>query len=384
MIKPIKKLKIFGSKTILAVLGIAIGVMSVIIVGFTGLCGIKAVNAEMDSIGLKGVAICPEIGEGNFSADEIVAIRSVPGVKDVSPVFAVVCSAMDKSGCMLPVVAFGCENTQSTIFSVNKKSGDDINEKDVENLSAVCVVSDKLSGFLNLNNTIRLSVEGKSAEFLIKGIVSTDSELLNGSVGDCIPSFIYVPYTSLQVLTGDRGYSQVIIMPQNAADSNDVSLQVMNSLADTRSSRSVKMIDLDTQRNEFSALLSSAVGILKGIAGVSLAVASLLTTTVMTVTVAEKRRETAIKGLIGATRLQIVGEFMLMSLKLCTIGVIIGTVLGILSTYLVSYLLDIEFFIDVDSVLMSDLSAVVSGLSLSFFPVIRSIFSFRLNDLKKI
>ena len=40
MIKPIKKLKIFGTKTFFAVLGIAIGVMSVIVVGFIGLCGV--------------------------------------------------------------------------------------------------------------------------------------------------------------------------------------------------------------------------------------------------------------------------------------------------------------------------------------------------------
>ena len=150
------------------------------------------------------------------------------------------------------------------------------------------------------------------------------------------------------------------------------------------SDRSVKMLDLDTQRLELSKLLSSGVDILKGIAGVSLGVASLLTATVMTVTVAEKRRETAIKGLVGASRLQIICEFMLMSLKLCVIGVTIGTALGILITYFVSCLLDIDFFVDADTIISADFSAILSGLVLSVLPVLRSMFSYPLENLKKI
>lgn len=389
MKKPIKRLKTFETKTFFAVFGIAVGVMSVIVVGFLGLCGVKAVNAEMDSIGIKGIALCPEVGERNFTADDIAVIRSVSGVKDVSPVFAVVCLAADIKGRAVPVVAFGCKNTKSTVFSTSIKNGNDISDNDIENSSAVCIVSDKLSGLLAIDNSVKLSVDGKSADFIIKGTVSTDSELLNGSVGECIPPFVYVPYTSLQILTGDRGYSQIIITPQNSvysenADISTVSAEVVGVLKSESSDRSVKMLDLDTQRLELSKLLSSGVDILKGIAGVSLGVASLLTATVMTVTVAEKRRETAIKGLVGASRLQIICEFMLMSLKLCVIGVTIGTALGILITYFVSCLLDIDFFVDADTIISADFSAILSGLVLSVLPVLRSMFSYPLENLKKI
>lgn len=74
-------------RSFLTMSGIAIGVTSVIIISCISSCGTSAVNNELDSLGLGGLTIsAKENSDSPLSDDELQTIRSVPDVKDATPV----------------------------------------------------------------------------------------------------------------------------------------------------------------------------------------------------------------------------------------------------------------------------------------------------------
>jgi putative ABC transport system permease protein len=124
---------------------------------------------------------------------------------------------------------------------------------------------------------------------------------------------------------------------------------------------------------EASAETARAMTSLLGaIAGVMLFVGGLGITNVMLVSVAERRREIAIRMSVGALPRQVLGQFLSEAIILATLGGALGALLGVGAAMVVSPMLDIPFAVEADVVWVSLLIAISIGVTFGFAPAWRA------------
>ena len=87
IIYPLKNLFRKKGRSLLTVLGVAIGVCSVIIINSIGSYGTYAVNNELDSLGMGGLTVAAQTSDIPLSESELDAIKNIDGVKSATPVY---------------------------------------------------------------------------------------------------------------------------------------------------------------------------------------------------------------------------------------------------------------------------------------------------------
>jgi putative ABC transport system permease protein len=140
-----------------------------------------------------------------------------------------------------------------------------------------------------------------------------------------IPGMVYLPYTTLQQLTGQQNFDQIAVRT------------IDGDVADQTGERIERVLDrlygdgapfrtdnLAAQKDRLGRLVDVVAGVLTVISGVSLVVSGFGIMTVMLSSVSERTREIGIKKAIGATQSRILAEFLTEAVLLSCAGALIG------------------------------------------------------------
>ena len=122
---------------------------------------------------------------------------------------------------------------------------------------------------------------------------------------------------------------------------------------------------MDSQTKLLSVLLA-------GIASVSLLVGGIGIMNIMLVSVTERTREIGLRKAIGARRETILGQFLLESVVMCTVGGLMGVVLGVGSVFLVAPLLKVPPMLNIQAIVMSCSFSALVGVFFGLYPAIRA------------
>lgn len=377
----LKSLSRKKGRTCLTILGIAIGVCSVILIENISLAGSEVVYSELDSLGLSG--LCVSLNNTNssnkatLSEDELKIIKSIPHVSQATPII-IQNTKINIADNSFDTLLWGIDSKANQIVSLNVLFGRSINSADVKSCKNVCLVDQNFSkAVYNRENIvgkkIKISCANTLDEFEVVGVIKTGTGLLQNIMGEYIPNFVYVPYTTLQNNLGRKSFDQIAVKVDNSNDVDSIGKQITSTLSRvTGTSNAFSANNLSKQKKGLTNLLNIITIILSLIGVISLFVASLSIMIVMLVSVNERKREIGIKKSIGAKNTTILLEFLAEAFLLSLSGGIIGAAVATIVFYIGSMLFNIYYNISFWIIVISILFSIITGVIFGVYPAFKA------------
>ncbi len=355
-----------GLRSLLTTLGIIIGVSSVIILMSVGQGAVKGVIDELNALGTNLIFIEPgsseEDGQKGAAGSAITLTREdgeaiieaqIPDVVYVTSMIDFGAQAITSSN-NVGVQVVGTESMYSIMRGLNLSEGRFIDEDDVEKKALNMVLGHTISEQLfpedsPVGKNVRLSIAGGRIIFNFRVIGVTSERGAGVGVDD--DNAVFIPVSTLQARisfiknpTGETNVNNIIIQTAEGADELEIKESISQVLLDKHKVTSPDFIiesqkDLIGAAGEIANILSLLLG---GIAGISLAVGGIGVMNIMLVSVTERTREIGIRRAVGATKGDIIKQFVWEALTLSSMGGIIGIILGMI----ISFSLDGRFTFD--------------------------------------
>ncbi len=367
-------------RTLLTMLGVCVGVFSVVVVSSVGQYGSYAVVEELEKMGLSAVTVTVSQEASSFvplGENELEWIRENAEIQSATPVLM---QASKVSNPRFESDAFllGVDTNAEDIISIQVQYGRMFRNSDISSKSNVCLVDENFAE----NAYGRANIVGKSISvlcgastryFTVIGVVKTGGNLLQNIAGDYIPTFVYLPYTTMQESCGRSEFDQIAVRVRENEYLDSIGedlLQVLNSKNGFSNSYTVN--NLAKQRDGLFSMLNLVVLILTAVGGISLFVASLSIMTIMLVSVSERTKEIGIKKAIGASRSAILFEFLLEAAVISGLGCLLGFGSGYLVIYIAAMILQIPITIQWTFLVGTFLFSLLSGVIFGIYPAIKA------------
>ncbi|MBI4950731.1 MAG: ABC transporter permease [Myxococcales bacterium] len=326
-------------RSALTMLGVIIGVLAVTLLVSVGDGARAYIDKTLSGIGTNLLIVQPGRREtrglggpptGNISRpltmDDVTALkRQGTLLRDVSPIVA-------GGG----AIRFENRQRDSTVFGVGAGFGDlrnmhvdvgsFIREEDLTARRRVAVVGRTVAKALfgndsPLGRTVRIS----DGRFRIVGIL----EKKGTSLGFDLDDLVFIPATTASDLFHQDFLSQILTAARNKAEVQQAILQIEEILARRRNGENeVTVQSQDDLIGVLGTVTSAMTAALLAIASVSLLVGGIGIMNIMLVSVRERTREIGVRRALGATRHDILLQFLIEALVLATVGGLIGLGIG--------------------------------------------------------
>ena len=331
-------------RAFLTMLGVIIGVMSVIVLVSIGQGTTASITESISAMGTNLLTVNIQtrrvgMGFGNnrnrnsgnsrgtviLKLNEILKLEEDESIAYVSPV----CTGS------LTVKA-GSKNTSASVSGVLPAYADIINQgvesgryiidADVNNRSAVCVIGTELAKDLYGNtNVVGNTIHIDGRKFKIVGVLESKGTSMSGSSDNSV----VLPFTLAQRMLDSTTITSIYMSAVDAASVNDAQAVVERFLYKKYQNESSYSVMNQTSMletmNETTSTLSLMLG---GIAGISLLVGGIGIMNIMLVSVTERTREIGIRKAIGAKRRDILMQFLIESVVISGMGGVLGLLLG--------------------------------------------------------
>ena len=333
-------------RSFLTMLGIIIGIASVIAIVSIGEGTKNQMNSEIDGIG--GGQIAVSVSNDAITESEFITAEDVQAVREIDTVEGVNVSesyegetVTGKGNFSIMLTAEGPD--AKLLNNSEMKYGNYFGENEIEEGKNVCVISDadakRLFGtddFVGMNLDITCYDSSKS--FRIMG-VTTQKE--NGTfvsyTYDGMPVTVNIPYSSMEDLVGatDEFYS-LMIQGDKTLDSQIIADQVVHVLEKRHQCAGEEYFQVQSFQDvmqSMNEMLGMVTAFISFVAGISLLVGGIGVMNIMLVSVTERTREIGIRKSLGAKTSSIMLQFLAEAAILTVIGGLIGIILGILAAY---------------------------------------------------
>lgn len=325
------------SRSTLTVLGIAIGCASVVMIASLGEIGKHAVNQEIDSLGVGGVMLSgnSKLPGTQLTDTQLSAVRQSGAVDSAIPIVVDYTKSYMRE-LMLDTIVWGIDYGANQVISLEPLHGRLITKNDVAANKKICVVDQNVAyAYYKRENivgkTLTLQMASGYEEFEVAGVVASGGNMLQGLMGSIVPCFVYLPYSTMQEISGKETFDQIAVKLRAGVDADVAGAQMVSLLNQVSGVRTgFKAENMQGQKAKLGRILNAVTMVLSAIAGISLIVAGLSIMTMMLVSVNERTREIGIKKSIGASRGDILFEFLIEAFTISLLGSIIGTAAGIL------------------------------------------------------
>lgn len=361
-------------RTVLTVISIAIGVFSVVIISAISQIGKQAMNYELDSLGIGGIILSTKANTAvRMGSSDIEAVKNIPSVEAATPVMMNVSYGIVRNN-STDIALWGVNSDAADVIRIETAYGRLINENDVAECANVCVIDKNLA----LENYKRENIVGKTVKLLVGssyesfevvGVVSSGGNVLQGLAGGYIPTFVYIPYTTMQMYNKDLSIENLAVKFKENSDIESDATSIINSLEIKNSVVDVYKYDNIAQQKEtLNKMLDIVTAVLAAIAFVSIIVAGIGIMTVMMVAVSERTHEIGIKKAVGARKLQIMAEFITESFAISLIGSVIGGFGGELIAFILSNIAGMPVNFNLKLVLLCIFGALVISVIFGIYP----------------
>lgn len=366
-------------RSLLTISGVAIGVISVLIISSIGDIGKHTINQELESVGISGLAIGTDktVTGKELGTKELELIRSQSPVADAMPLLMQYTGAVTK-GNTGKCLVWGISASAANIISLKVKYGRLVNQSDLNSMANVCVVDESFAretykrGNI-VGKTISVLLGNGYEDFEVIGVVETGGNVLQSLLGEYVPTFVYLPFTTMQQMIGRTGFDQIAVKLKSDIDPDTASEELTKILeAANKITGSITVENLNSHKEQLNHILDIVTMVLSVIGGISLVVAGLSIMTVMLVSVHERTREIGIKKSIGASKSAIMLEFLTESLFITLLGSLAGTVIGMLAVILGSLAFGLDILFNLRLILFCIGFAIVIGVLFGVYPAMKA------------
>ena len=373
----------------LTVLGIVIGISSVIAMISIGQGAQNSIQARIQSIGSNLVIVTPgtqrgpgmEVSAGRGSArtltqDDANAITSdVTSVKAVAPEISSRYQVTSK-GQNTNTSVVGVTSTYPEVRNVTLDHGSFITDQNLTSLSKVAVLGANVSADLfgdgvdPVGQVIRI----KNIEFKVIGLMASKGTSGFGSQDD----MIFIPLTSAQrFLAGDTYVTTISVEAVNASSMADVQQQITDLLLARHRISNPQLADFSVMNQQdivatASSVTSTFTTLLAAVAGISLVVGGIGIMNMMLTNVTERTREIGLRKAIGAKRKDISIQFLSEAVMLTFFGGVVGVALGWAVSFGVMYFGILQTSVSPASVLLAFGVSAGIGIVFGYYPAQRA------------
>ncbi len=375
-------------RSFLTMLGIIIGVASVITMLAIGQGSKKSIQDQIASMGSNMLFVMPGtmrmggVQQGSSSSQRLT-VADIKAIKMECDAVVAVSPEVRSSG----QVVYGNSNWPTTIYGGSEQyleirswkvvSGRNITDTEAEGSAKVCLVgrtvADELfgEGVDPTGETIRF----KSIPFKIIGVLEEKGQ---NSFGQDQDDVIIAPYTTVQKRILAQNYIQSIQMSARSAEESDLAQsQVEEVLRRTHKLRENEDNDFEVRSQEELATTMTSVTeiltiLLGAIAGISLLVGGIGIMNIMYVSVTERTREIGLRMSVGGRSVDILLQFLIESILLSVFGGLIGIVLGFAASSIVEVLTSWPISVMWGSVILAFAVCTVIGVFFGWYPARRA------------
>lgn len=322
----------------MAIVSVFISVLSINIVSIISMAGKAEIARELDGVGMNGMTICA-YNSANENITDINLYNILYNCNDISrltPVMYDLSYVQFNTGTEKECMCWGISPMAEDIVNLVRIHGRMLNQTDMDTNNFVCLVDENVAlaayGRSNITGKdIFLSVGSGIYKFEVIGVVNKTSNVLNGMSGEIIPDFIYIPFTVMENLSHRKGLDQIII---NVSDENinEQSIEkYIRTNATLNSGTRLEINNLSRQRDTINNIVDIAFMALFAVSCVAVIVCSISVATSVNTAVSQAKHDIGIKISLGASKTDIMLEFLFYSLIACVTGILSGTFAGTLA-----------------------------------------------------
>ncbi len=365
-------------RTLLSVLGIVIGVASVIAVTSLGNSATQTIQRQIASTGLESITVMPRgfsrDVETNFTVELAQSImENVDGIEYAVPMNSAGVyiragrnSWSGSANAVFPEYAevFDYQVSQGSFISPEMNSSADMS------LVLGSEVAEELFPDGDaIGRYVRVFAGNSSRSFRVVGVMATRT----ASFGQSFDSVVYLPYNSYaQRVSGSEQVGSYALGTLEGADVLAIADELESFLTIRLGEDSFRILSPATIAEAASSITETLQLVLAGIAAISLLVGGIGIMNIMLVAVAERTREIGIRKALGATPGYIRGQFLVESASLTLIGGIIGLLLGLGVSIAAVGAFGWEFIPSSTAILLSVLFSAGIGIFFGYYPAHRA------------
>ena len=368
----------------LTMLGIIIGVASVITMLAIGQGSKRSIQAQISEMGSKMIMLHPgaDVRGGvrqDASAMETLKLEDYQNIVDETRYVSAVSPSVNSSGQAI----YGANNAPTTVYGISPDyleirrykvgDGDMFTEQDIQTAAKVCVVGKTVVDnlFTGGENPVGKVIRFQKLPFRIVGVLESKGY---NSMGMDQDDLILAPYTTIQKKVLAITHLQGITCSALKEEYTDQATSEITEIL--RRNHKLKESDDDDftirSQQELSTMLTSTTDmmtvLLAAVAGISLLVGGIGIMNIMYVSVTERTREIGLRMSIGAKGIDILAQFLIESILISVTGGLIGVVLGVGAALVVNAVAHFPIYIQPWSVVLSFAVCTVTGVFFGWYP----------------
>ncbi len=371
------------TRTLLTMLGIIIGVGSVITMLAIGEGSKKSIKENISKMGTNMLNIRPGAsmfgGVRNNTDMQSLKMTDYLALKNEATLLKYITPVVSGNGQAI----VGANNWPTSIYGVNTEylpirewaveQGAMFGQDEIDKLSKVAVIGRTIQKnlFPDGDSPIGQTIRFKNIPFKIIGILAAKGESNFGQDQDDI---IIAPYTTVQKRVLAQTYLQSIVASaiteeeaENAVNQVKTILERTHNIAQDQENN-FNVFSQQELISTFSSTSEMLTILLVAIASISLIVGGIGIMNIMYVSVKERTKEIGLRMAIGAKGKDILAQFLIESVLISITGGVVGVVLGLLATYVVKAFIGWPVSITFYSIVLSFLVCTITGVFFGWYP----------------
>ncbi len=376
------------TRTLLTILGVVIGIASVIAMVSIGQSSSQSITEQVSSMGTNMIMVMranQRRGGVSMGSDnsQSLTISDAERIKNEAKFISYVSPSVSASG----QIVNGNNNALGSLqggsvdlLKIRKfelAAGTNFTDDDVNKYSKVCVIGQTVvknifpEDSANVINVVGKDIKFKGIPLKIIGVLDSKG---SNSMGQDQDDIMIAPYTTVQKRFLGNDYLQMIYC---SASSEEVADQAVAEVA-LLLRENHKLLDYQDDdfevrtQAEMLSMMNSMTGtlttLLAAIASISLIVGGIGIMNIMYVTVTERTKEIGLRMAIGARGKDILMQFLIESAILSLIGGIIGIILGLILSYVGTSLMSMPFVVSYTAIAVSFVVCAATGVFFGWYP----------------
>jgi putative ABC transport system permease protein len=355
-------------RSFLTMLGIIIGISSVIILVGMGEGTKKQVTEQIEKLGTNLITVSITGNRNNtITEEELDDLKTKPGIKEIAPSLSQG-NVNIKSGDTTETTTLEASTPNyADIRKLTISAGRFIAQRDIDNRFKVLVIGPETAqNVFGTTNVVGETMYVNGIEFTIVGVLKSEGTSSMGSNDDRI----ILPLSTAQRLLKTSDIRTFYIEAENKDKVNEAMgyLQLFLNKKYNNDTRSFRVMNQTSLLETASSTTQSMTTMLSGIAAISLVVGGIGIMNIMLVSVIERTREIGIRKAIGAKRRTILSQFLIEAATISSLGGITGVLIGYLGSYLGPKYFSTTIVISGNIVLAAFVFSVLVGVVFGIYP----------------
>lgn len=359
-------------RSFLTMLGIIIGISSVIILIAMGQGTTQKVTEQIQSMGTNLITVSIT---GNrtkpFTSKDVAALKAKPGIKDIAPALSQGNETIKGGTTTATTTVLATEPSYETIRNISVQSGRFITQSDLDNRYHSAVVGvDVANELYNSTNVVGETINVNGVDFNIVGVLNSMGTSSTGSSDDTV----ILPLTTAQRLLKTTSIRTFYVQAKDT-DSVDTAMAYLALFLNKkypstsgRTSQNYRIMNETSLLQTANSTTQSMTNMLSGIAAISLLVGGIGIMNIMLVSVMERTREIGIRKSLGAKRRSILLQFLIEAVFVSGLGGFLGVIIGVAGSELLQKYKNIAMSVSPNIVLIAFGFSVTVGVVFGLYP----------------